>query len=75
MTIRSDLDELIDWYEQHCHIAGRVIPVIAARSTIHTFARKRRGGPFTYRDCEIVPIRRARKRRPKNEPMQTELTP
>lgn len=68
MTIRDDLDALIDWYEEHCLIVGRVIPVIAVPSTISKFARKqRRGGPFIYRDCEIVPVRRARKRRPEQE--------
>jgi hypothetical protein len=73
MTIRTDLDQLIDWYEQHCHIEGRVIPVIGARSTIGKFARKVRGGPYIYRNCEIVPIRRAKNRRQTTPNKQTEL--
>lgn len=73
MTIRSDLDQLIDWYEQHCQIEGRVIAVIAAPSTIRQFARKVRRGPYIYRDCEIVPLRRAKSRRQELNNKQTEL--
>lgn len=74
MTIRTDVDQIIDWYEQHCHIEGRVIAVIAAASTVAKFARKMRRGPYIYRDCEIVPIRRAKNRRPTPPPnKQTEL--
>lgn len=73
MTIREDLDRLIDWYEKHCHIVGRVIPVLAAPSTIRQFARKKRGGPFLYRGCEIVPIGKARQRRQADAQKQTEL--
>jgi hypothetical protein len=74
MTIRSDLDRMIDWYESHCHIVGRVIPVTAAKSTVAKFARKRRHGPFIYRGCEIVPIGKARMRRQKQDAQQqTEL--
>lgn len=74
MTIRTDLDLLIDWYDRHCRIVGRVIPVIAAPGTIGKFARKhRRGGPFMYRGCEIVPIGRARNRRQDLTNKQTEI--
>jgi hypothetical protein len=73
MTIRSDVDRLINWYEKHCLIVGRVIPVIASKATVAKFARKRRLGPYVYRDCEIVPIGNARKKRPATN-KQTELT-
>jgi len=66
MSIRSDLDELIDWYEVHQpHVVGRVIPVVASESSIAHFARKNgiRRGPYIYRNCEIIPIRRAGRRR------------
>lgn len=72
MTIRDELDQLIDWYERHSYIVGRVIPVAASARTVAKFALKRRLGPYVYRDCEIVPIGRLRRRedKPKN---QTEL--
>jgi hypothetical protein len=74
MRIRSDLDQLIDWYEQHCLIVGRVIAVIAAPTTIAKFARKgRRGGPYIYRNCEIVPLRRSKRTRRESETKQTEF--
>lgn len=73
MTIRDDVDRLIDWYERHCHIAGRVLPVLAASCTVRKFARKqRRGGPFIYRECEIIPIGRTPAKRSAKQ--QTELT-
>jgi hypothetical protein len=74
MTIRADLDRLIDWYELHCRIVGRVIPLLAAKSTVAKFARKKRRGPYMYRDCEIVPIGKARARRRHEAQQQTELT-
>jgi hypothetical protein len=76
MTIRTDVDRLIDWYEHHCHIVGRVLPVLAASSTIGKFARKeRRGGPYLYRGCEIIPIGRANSKRGARSMSQTELIP
>jgi hypothetical protein len=77
MTIRSDLDELIDWYQIHQPlVVGRVIPVVAAEATVAHFARKNgiRGGPYIYRGCEIVPIR-TRNRRRRTDTKQTELQP
>jgi hypothetical protein len=76
MTIRSDLDELIDWYQVHQpHVVGRVIPIVATEATVAQFARKNRvrGGPYIYRDCEIVPIARKRKLRQKTDNKQPEL--
>jgi hypothetical protein len=73
MTIRNNVDRLIDWYEKHCLIVGRVIPVIAAKSTIAKFARKQRRGPYVYRGCELVPIGKERKK-PRETNKQTELT-
>lgn len=74
MTVRSDLDQLIDWYEKHCAIAGRVLPVIAVAGTIRQFARKHwRGGPFTYRGCEIIPIGKSRKAKQEVAKKQTEI--
>lgn len=75
MTIRSDLDELIDWYEANQPlVVGRVIPVAATEGTIAQFASKRRirGGPYMYRDCEIIAVRKSRKDR-NAAPIQTEL--
>lgn len=71
MTIRTDLDRLIDWYIQHSPTT-RIIPVIAAPRTISRFARKRRRGPYVYRNYEIVPIRRSKDRRQVPDNKQTE---
>lgn len=72
MTIRTDVDRLIDWYMEHSPTT-RVIPVIAAPNTIRKFSRKRRRGPYIYRDFEIVPIRRSKTRRDTPDNKQTEL--
>lgn len=74
MTIRAQIDRVIDWYEKHSFVVGRVIPVLAAPSTLRKFARKQRGGPFIYRDCELVPIGKARDKRRRDANKQTELT-
>jgi hypothetical protein len=74
MTIRSEVDRLIDWYEKHCLIVGRVIPVLASKATVAKFARKRRLGPYIYRNCELVPIGKARERRQVETNKQMELT-
>jgi hypothetical protein len=66
MSIRRQLDELIDWYEREgAADAGRVIPVVATRATVKKFARKHgvRNGPWLYRGREIVPVRKPRKER------------
>jgi hypothetical protein len=72
MTIRTDVDQLIDWYVEHTS-STRVVPVIASPRTIGKFARKRRRGPYMYREFEIVPIRRAKVRRQEPDNKQTEL--
>jgi hypothetical protein len=55
MSVRKKLDELIDWYELNKPDAGRAIKVNATPNTIRKFAkRKSRGGPFVYREREIV---------------------
>lgn len=60
MSVRKNLDELIRWYEAHRPNAGHEIPVNATANTVRRFARKlRRGGPYTYRDRIIVPVRPA----------------
>ena len=75
MSVRSDLDELIDWYEANTPQAGRVIHVVATRSTVKKFARKhgKRGGPWIYREREIVPVRKPLKERRAEAPLQHEV--
>lgn len=75
MSIRRQLDELIDWYEREGEPdAGRVIPVAATRATVRKFARKHgvRNGPWLYRGREIVPVRKPRKQREAEAPQQQE---
>jgi hypothetical protein len=65
MSIRDDLDELIDWYEKYKPKAASEIPVRCTWHTLRKFCRKRRvrGGPWFYRDRVIIPIRKTRKER------------
>jgi len=60
MSIKRDLDDLIDWYEDNNPSAGQTIPVRARPSTLSKFAKKKRGGPYTYRARIIVPVRPAK---------------
>lgn len=70
MNVRKQLDNLIDWYDRYPERDVRVISVDAAANTIKKFARKKRRGPYTYREREIIPIRLPRKSQPAM-PLQT----
>lgn len=61
MSIRSQLNELINWYEQHAPKSGDSIKVCATANTVRKFARKR-DGVYRYRNRIIVPIRPVRTR-------------
>jgi hypothetical protein len=73
MSVRTDLDELIDWYERNTTAGVRTLQVCATANTVRKFARKARRGPFTYRGQVIVPIRKSRNDRAL-PPEQTEAT-
>lgn len=60
MSVRTSLNKLIDWYESNDPQKGKVIRVDAAPNTVRKFARKKRGGPYIYRNRTIVPTREAR---------------
>lgn len=61
MSIKSQLDELINFYEEHKPKAGREIAVCATANTVRKFCKKRHG-VYRYRDRIIVPIRPVRTR-------------
>lgn len=72
MSVRKDLDALIDWYEAHDPASGMRIAVSATRNTVRKFARCRRGAPLFYRGREIVPTRKTRRERDQ-PPTQQEM--
>jgi hypothetical protein len=61
MSIKTKVDELIDWYEENRPRAGKEIPIAATANTVRKFARKK-NGVYRYRDRVIVPIRPVRTR-------------
>lgn len=61
MSIKSQLDELITFYEQNSPKAGKSIAVCATANTVRKFCKKRKG-VYTYRNRVIVPIRKVRTR-------------
>lgn len=61
MTVRTDIDELVSWYEAN-KPEVRQIQVNCRPSTLRKFAKKIRRGPFVYRDHELVPVRPAKKK-------------
>lgn len=61
MSIKTHLDELINFYEQNRPKAGREIAVCATANTVRKFCKKR-NGVYRYRDRTIVPIRKVRTR-------------
>lgn len=45
MSVKTDLDELIDWYAVNKPDAGKSIPVRCTSSTVRKFAKRiRKGG-------------------------------
>lgn len=61
MSIKKQLDALIDWYEAERPKAGKEIPVCATANTVRKFSKKR-DGVYRYRNRIIVPIRPVRTR-------------
>jgi hypothetical protein len=61
MSICTKLNELIDWYEEQERRGARAwtmkVRVRATPNTVRKFARKKRGGPYLYREREIIPTR------------------
>lgn len=63
MSVKTDLDELIAWYETN-KPGVKVIVACCTKNTLRKFAKRPvRGGPFMYRDREIIPTRKPRKER------------
>jgi hypothetical protein len=75
MSVRADLDALINWYVRNDPNGKHVIPVCATENTVKHFARKGRklGAPYMYRGYEIQPMRKPRKEW--DQPSQQDLTP
>lgn len=62
MSIKRELDEILNWYDAYGHRPAQ-IPVICRPRTLAKFARKReRGGPYVYRGSVVVGIKPARVR-------------
>lgn len=68
MSVQSEVDELINWYEVH-KPEVRTVVVACRPNTLRKFCRKQRKGPFVYRGREIVPARQ-----PKRKSEQQELS-
>ncbi len=61
MSIKRDLDEILDWYDAYSSRPA-TIPIICRPRTLAKFSRKReRGGPYVYRGSVVVGIRQARR--------------
>lgn len=60
-SVRSNVDALIDWYEKY-NPAVRTVAVNCAPATLRKFCKKNgvRGGPWLYREREIIPMRKSR---------------
>jgi hypothetical protein len=60
-SVRSNVDALIDWYERF-NPSVRTVAVNCRPATLRKFCSKKgkRGGPWLYRDKEIVPMRKTR---------------
>lgn len=56
MSIRSQLNEIINWYDTYAKKPPKAIAVCATANTVRKFARKR-DGVYRYRGFEITPIR------------------
>lgn len=61
MSIKTSLDELINFYENHRPNSGKEIVVCATANTVRKFCRKRQG-KYRYRNRIILPIRPVRTR-------------
>lgn len=61
MSIRQDVNKLLDWYDENDKSVTRV-PVLARPNTLRKFCKKKRGDPrLIYRGREIVPNKLAKK--------------
>ncbi len=61
MSIQSDLDELIVWYEKH-KPGVKEIAARCTRKTARKFAKPAtKGGPLVYHGFTILPVRVSRK--------------
>lgn len=60
-SVRSNVDALIDWYERF-NPSVRTVAVNCRPATLRKFCKKNgvRGGPWLYREREIVPMRKPR---------------
>lgn len=57
MTIRQDVDALIDWRNANPEPLNPHIHVRCRPDTLRRFAKKKKGGPFMYRGVELIPIK------------------
>jgi hypothetical protein len=81
VSVRKDIDELINWFEANNPRASRTLQVCATPNTVRRFAKRMRNadgriirhGPYIYRGREIVPIRKPRNQQPL-QPEQIEAT-
>ncbi len=61
MSVRKDLNALLDWYDANAKEVLRV-PVVCRPATLRKFCKKKRGDPrLMYRGREIVPTKKAKK--------------
>lgn len=60
-SVRAHIDDLIDWYERF-NPAVRTVAANCCPSTLRKFCKKngKRGGPWLYREREIIPMRKPR---------------
>lgn len=61
MSIRSQLEEIINWYDEFAKSPPKVIAVCATANTVRKFARKK-NGVYRFRGYEIHPIRKVKTR-------------
>lgn len=57
--MRAHVDALIDWYERF-NPSVRTVAVNCRPATLRKFCKKKGGGPYTYREREIIPVRKPR---------------
>jgi hypothetical protein len=64
-SVQSNVDTLIDWYERF-NPGVRTVAVNCRPATLRKFCKKNgvRGGPWLYRNREIVPMRKSRAAEP-----------
>jgi len=64
MSVRAELDKLLDHYDKHQpHMKGREVGVYLAESTIEKFCTKGAEPGNWYRGYRIRPLNEAKKKR------------